>query len=330
MRGIDLCRHFSLHWGIAHHLSLHRPVGVPITERNKNVSGIMSMSNQSGHLTDRGWAAGTRLISVALLAFALLVARASFAETYTVGVVPQFNARTLQTIWAPVLQELERRTGHTFELRGSKNISAFEKQFMEGEFDFAYMNPYHFIKASKQQGYLPLVRDTEKRLRGILVVRKDAEINDVTQLEGKAIAFPSPNALGASLMMRALLTEEFKLGFEPRYVKSHDSVYLNVVLGRTAAGGGVGRTLAKQPAEVRDQLRVLYTTPAVSSHPFTAHPRVPDAVRDQVQDALIAMGNDESEQQLLAKIPIATAGPALSEDYLPLQSMGLEAFYVSK
>lgn len=288
------------------------------------------MNIKVGRKNEHGLAVGTRPIAVLLLTAALLVANTSFAANYTVGVVPQFNARTLQSIWTPILQELERRTGHSFELRGSQNISAFEKQFMNGEFDFAYMNPYHFVKASKHQGYLPLVRDTGKRLRGILVVRKDAEINDVAQLQDKAIAFPSPNALGASLMMRAILTEEFKLDFDPRYVKSHDSVYLNVVLGRTVAGGGVGRTLAGQPAEVRDQLRVLYTTPAVASHPFTAHPRVPTAVRDLVQDALIAMGEDESERQMLAKIPIGIAGPALSEDYAPLQEMGLEAFYVSK
>jgi len=288
------------------------------------------MNNNVGHITDHGLAVGARLIAALLLAVALLVANASFAASYTVGVVPQFNARTLQSIWTPILQELERRTGHTFVLRGSQSISAFEKQFMDGEFDFAYMNPYHFVKASKQQGYLPLVRDTGKRLQGILVVHKDAEINDISQLQDTAIAFPSPNALGASLMMRALLSEEFKLGFEPRYVKSHDSVYLNVVLGRTMAGGGVGRTLAGQPAEVREQLRVLYTTPGVASHPFTVHPRVPKSVREQVQAALIAMGENESERQLLAKIPIGTAGPALSEDYVPLQVMGLEAFYVSK
>ena len=273
-------------------------------------------------------AVGVRLIAVLLVAAGLLVTNPSLAETYTVGVVPQFNARTLQSIWTPILQELERRTGHTFELRGSKSISAFEKQFMAGEFDFAYMNPYHFILARKAQGYLPLVRDTGKRLRGILVVRKDVAIDDVEQLQDKAIAFPSPNALGASLMLRAQLAREFNLRFEPRYVKSHDSVYLNVVTGRMVAGGGVGRTLARQPSEVREQLRVLYTTPAVASHPVTVHPRVPETVRSMVKNALIAMGESESERQLLAKIPIGTAGEALSEDYVPLQKMGLDAFYV--
>jgi phosphonate transport system substrate-binding protein len=271
-----------------------------------------------------------RLIAGLLLVTGLFVSKPSIAESYVVGVVPQFSARTLQSIWAPLLEELEQGTGHSFELRGSQSISAFEKQIMAGQFDFAYMNPYHFIKARKAQGYLPLVRDTGKQLRGILVVRKDAEIADIEQLQEEAIAFPSPNALGASLMMRAQLAREFKLRFEPRYVKSHDSVYLNVVMGRMMAGGGVGRTLAKQPSEVREQLRVLYTTPAVSSHPFTAHPRVPESVRSLVQNALIDMGESESGQELLAKIPIGMAGVALGEDYAPLQVMGLEAFYVEQ
>jgi phosphonate transport system substrate-binding protein len=286
------------------------------------------MSNKLRRIKNYCEAVGVRLIAALLVATGLLVTNPSLAETYAVGVVPQFNARTLQSIWTPILQELERRTGHTFELRGSKSISAFEKQFMAGEFDFAYMNPYHFILARKTQGYLPLVRDTGKRLRGILVVRKDVAIDDVEQLQDKAIAFPSPNALGASLMLRAQLAREFNLRFEPRYVKSHDSVYLNVVTGRMAAGGGVGRTLARQPSEVREQLRVLYTTPAVASHPVTVHPRVPETVRSMVKNALIAMGESESERQLLAKIPIGTAGEALSEDYVPLQKMGLDAFYV--
>ncbi len=286
------------------------------------------MSNKLRRIKNYCEAVGVRLIAALLVATGLLVTNPSLAETYAVGVVPQFNARTLQSIWTPILQELERRTGHTFELRGSKSISAFEKQFMAGEFDFAYMNPYHFILARKTQGYLPLVRDTGKRLRGILVVRKDVAIDDVEQLQDKAIAFPSPNALGASLMLRAQLAREFNLRFEPRYVKSHDSVYLNVVTGRMAAGGGVGRTLARQPSEVLEQLRVLYTTPAVASHPVTVHPRVPETVRSMVKNALIAMGESESERQLLAKIPIGTAGEALSEDYVPLQKMGLDAFYV--
>jgi len=286
------------------------------------------MSNKLRRIKNYCEAVGVRLIAALLVATGLLVTNPSLAETYAVGVVPQFNARTLQSIWTPILQELERRTGHTFELRGSKSISAFEKQFMAGEFDFAYMNPYHFILARKTQGYLPLVRDTGKRLRGILVVRKDVAIDDVEQLQDKAIAFPSPNALGASLMLRAQLAREFNLRFEPRYVKSHDSVYLNVVTGRMAAGGGVGRTLARQPSEVREQLRVLYTTLAVASHPITVHPRVPETVRSMVKNALIAMGESESERQLLAKIPLGTAGEALSEDYVPLQKMGLDAFYV--
>ena len=47
------------------------------------------------------------------------------ANSFTVGIVPQFDARTLQQTWLPILKELEQRTGHTFILRGSQGIPVF-------------------------------------------------------------------------------------------------------------------------------------------------------------------------------------------------------------
>lgn len=275
-------------------------------------------------------AGGLRLLVAAFLLAVTVVGSVAVAASYTVGVVPQFSARKVQSIWIPLLEELERRTGHTFVLRGSQNIPMFAQQLMDGEFDFAYMNPYQFVRASDVHGFVPLVRDIEKNLRGILVVREDSAIDDVAGLQGGKVAFPSPNALGASLMMRALLAREIGIDVDPVYVESHDSVYLNVVLGRVLAGGGVGRTLAKQPPQIREQLRVLYTTPAVASHPFAAHRRIPEDVRQQVQTALIEMGSAELESRLLKKVPIAVVGPASSEDYDQLRAMGLEPFYVNQ
>ncbi len=261
------------------------------------------------------------------IAATLLMAGICQADQFTVGVVPQFDARTLQQNWLPIIKELQQRTGHRFILRGSQSIPLFDKQLLAGEFDFAYINPYHLLKSNRGNGYIPLVRDAANQLHGILIVRKDSPYQRVEQLQGQILAFPSPNALGASLMLRAVLTREFKIPFQPRYVNSHDSVYLNVVLGSAAAGGGIASTLAQQPIAIRDQLRVLYTTTAVSSHPLVAHPRVPEAVRSAVQEALLALGQSDSGQQLLGRIPIKTIGPANLADYATMAKMHLDEFY---
>jgi phosphonate transport system substrate-binding protein len=250
------------------------------------------------------------------------------AETYSVGVVPQFDARRVQAIWQPILTEVAKRSGVQLELVGSPDIPQFETQLMAGEFDFAYMNPYHLIKAHTGQGYSPLVRDVGRTLYGIVVVRKDSPIQRVEELDGKLIAFPAPNALGASLIPRAEFSETYKINIQPRYVRSHGSVYLNVVTGETAAGGGVQKTLQQQPENIRNALRIVYKTSEVAPHPFAAHPRVPAAVRERIRQAFLQLGGTNEGQALLTKIPAKVIGPASLEDYQALRTMGLDKYYV--
>ena len=248
---------------------------------------------------------------------------------YSVGIVPQFDARRLYKIWRPILDELEQRTGLRFELKGSPTIPEFENKFMSGKFDFAYMNPYHMLLASESNGYTPLVRDVGRTLHGVLVVRRDSEIHSVQELENVKIAFPAPNAVGASMQLRQELTDQFNINVEPVYVKSHDSVYLNVAIGQTIAGGGVQKTLKRQPDNIRDKLRVIHSTTPISPHPLAAHPRVPEEIRDKVRDALISLGETESGRQMLSKIPISRIGSATMPDYEPLKNMKLDRFYIS-
>lgn len=262
--------------------------------------------------------------------FACLPGFAGQGATYTVGVVPQFTAKEIHAIWRPLLDVLEQRTGLRFKLVGSPTIPAFEKEFSAGQFDFSYMNPYHAAQAERTQGYIPLVRDVGESLNGIVVVRKDSPIRDVRELDGKTVAFPAPNALGASLLLRADFHDKFHISVVPRYVQSHSSVYLNVTLNQADAGGGVQKTLEQQPPEVRDALRIIYRTREFPAHPFMAHPRVPAGDREKVKAALLQLGQQEKGRSLLARIPIRRIGPASAKDYQPLLELGLERFYVEE
>ncbi|MBI3563451.1 MAG: phosphate/phosphite/phosphonate ABC transporter substrate-binding protein [Gammaproteobacteria bacterium] len=247
------------------------------------------------------------------------------AEVYSVGVVPQFDARQLYSTWQPLLDAVTTQSKIELQLMASPNIAVFEQQFSIGKFDFVYLNPYHCLLANQAQGYLPVLRDHAEKLQGILLVRKDSGITQVQQLSGQEIAFPSPNALGASLLIRAELT---RLGvqFIPKYVKNHSSVYLNVALGQVKAGGGIYRTWQMENDDLEFQLRVLYRTREIAPHPLCVHPRVPKKVRDAVVQALLDLGQSPQGQRLLAAIPIQSIGPATLDDYAPLRELGLEKF----
>jgi phosphonate transport system substrate-binding protein len=248
---------------------------------------------------------------------------------YRFGVVPQFEQRKLYRIWRPILDELEHRTGFSFDLVGSPKIPVFEQKYLVGVYDFVYMNPYHLVMAHDAQGYLPLIRDGERKLKGILVVLKDSPIKRLEELDGKRIVFPSPNALGASLLMRTELAKLHGVEALPHYVQTHTSVYLHVALGLNPAGGGVLSTLRSQKPEIREKLRIVYETRPVNPHPISAHPRIPEERREKVRQALLEMAQTEKGQALLAKIPMGKAVAASLEDYTPMRTWGLEEFYVS-
>lgn len=242
---------------------------------------------------------------------------------YLFGVVPQFEQRKLHAIWSPIVAELSRRSGLHLELTTMLTIEDFERAFVKQDFDFVYMNPYHVLKSS----YLPLVSD-DKPLKGILVVRKEGPIRKLEDLEGARVAFPSPNALGASLLMRADLERLHHVKVKPLYVKTHSSVYLHVAQGITAAGGGVEKSLAEQDPAVRDALRVLYTTRGLQSHPFAALPRVPLEDQEKLRRALLELDATPEGRALLARVPTRKLVPVSRRDYEPMNEWGLDAYWV--
>ncbi len=264
------------------------------------------------------------LLTLALLTPIFAMAQ---APTYVFGVVPQFEQRKLFSIWKPLLDELEQRTGLHFDLSGSPKIPAFEHRFLHGDFDFAYMNPYHVLKAADTQGYLPLVRDGEHMLYGLLVVHRDSPVTSVEALQGQILAFPAPNALGASLLVRADLQRVFNVQVIPRYVQTHSSVYLHVAQGLVAAGGGVEQTLAAQPAAVRDKLRVVYRTRGIAPHPVVAHPRVPKEHRERVRAAWLDLSSTPQGQAMMSRIPMSAPINASLDDYEALREWGLDEFW---
>ncbi len=219
---------------------------------------------------------------------------AAEGAAYSFGVVPQQSAARLAEMWVPLLQRLQALGGVPLKFATAKDIPAFEAGLAQDRYDFAYMNPYHFVAFSAQPGYHALARDRQERLQGIMVVAKDSPLGSLEDLAGQELVFPAPGAFAASLLTRAEL-EGRGIPFQARFVSSHDSVYLNVAKGHYAAGGGIRRTLEALRPEVRDALRVLWETEGYTPHAIAVSPRVPAAVAQAVLTALMALETEAPE-----------------------------------
>jgi phosphonate transport system substrate-binding protein len=223
------------------------------------------------------------------------------SNTYTFGVVPQQSAKKLARLWTPILDHLSKQVGAKIIFKTARNIPVFEERLSRGEYDFAYMNPYHYTVFSEKPGYIALAKQKDKMIQGIVVVRKDSETLSLSELNGKRLAFPSPAAFAASILPQANMEKE-NIEFDAEYVSSHDSVYMSVARGLFAAGGGVKRTFNNISPDIRDQLRILWTTPAYTPHAIAGHPRVSPDLKAKLTKALTRVHQSEDGMAMLKSI----------------------------
>ena len=250
---------------------------------------------------------------------------------YSLTVVPQLPALTTHKAWAPFVERLEKETGLRIKLTLYKTVPEFEVAVLAGKADFAFMNPYHQVMAKKAQGYVPLVRNGAESLYGIVVVARDGPIKNLKDLNGKEIAFPTPNAYAASLYLRALLSEQIGIKYKPYYLETHSDIYRHVILGKAAAAGGVNITFNRESADIRAQLRILYQTPPSAPHPLSAHPRVPAPDRQAMVAAILRLGADPANRELLQNVQLPQPVVAdYQKDYQPVEKLGLEKYVVPR
>ncbi len=225
------------------------------------------------------------------LAMSLLTLQQTYADII-MGVVPQQSPLKLQKVWQPIAKYLSEKTGEVIIFKTEKSIDKFEKVLYEGGYDFAYMNPYHYVIAHKKQGYKAKVR-SNKNIRGILVMQAGTQIEKLKDDSARYL-FPAPNAFAATLVNKYELMTKFNVNAEvlkkARYVNSHDSVYKAVSRGVGDVGGGIERTFNNMnDTQTKDSLHIIHTTQAYPSHPFAFKADMNRLTMQRIMDALLEM-----------------------------------------
>lgn len=253
-----------------------------------------------------------RLLALYLLPIQMTPANAD--KIYSFAVVPQQSASQLAETWSPVLAWLSQHAGLQLRFVTTPDIPSFEKSLATADYDFAYMNPYHFTVFNAKPGYHAFARAKDQQLKGIVVVAKSSSITDIKQLSGTTISLPAPASFAASVLVQAELKRHGVI-VKPEFVKSHNSVYRNVALGLFPAGGGVPRTLMMMDEAVRNELRVPWETPEFTSHAIAYRPNLPAEIINQLQQAMDAMPKDPVGLELLSKIGFTGFEPAHDNDW---------------
>lgn len=257
------------------------------------------------------------------MTFAKAVDQESERQELSFGVVPQQAASKLARLWTPILGYLSDRCGYQLQFKTAPNIPSFEKRVAAGEYDLAYMNPYHYTVFHRSPGYQAIAKQKDKNIQGIIVVHQDSPLQNLSELAGKTLAFPAPAAFAASILPRAYLKKN-GITITPKYVSSHDSVYMTIAKKLYPAGGGIMRTLNNVNPTIRDQLRILWTSQAYTPHAIASHPRISAEMVKKITQAMQNMHNDPKGLKLLENINFIGIESAQDADWDDIRGLQIE------
>ncbi|TAN70593.1 MAG: phosphate/phosphite/phosphonate ABC transporter substrate-binding protein [Methylobacter sp.] len=251
---------------------------------------------------------------------------------YVVGIHPLHNPQKLMEVYGPIVDYMNSNIPEVhFKLEASRNYEEFEKKLYAGRFAFAMPNPYQTIQSLKHGYRIFGKMGDDDVFRGIILIRKDSGIREVTDLKGKAVSYPALTAVAATMMPQYYLHTHginVNLDIENHYVGSQESSIMNVLRGRVAAGATWPvpwkKFLVEHP-DMASELEVKWETEPLLNNGWVVQKDIPAPIADKFARLLFSLQDSEQGKKMLEQLPISRFEPATDETYRPVRDF-LEKF----
>ncbi len=256
----------------------------------------------------------------------------SGVREFVVGIHPLHNPKRLMEVYGPIIEYINLQIPEVrLRLEASRNYEEFDKKLYAGHFEFAMPNPYETVRSLKH-GYRVFAKmGDDEDFRGIILVRKDSGIKQISDLKGKAVSYPAPSALAATMMPQYYLQThgiDVDHDIENRYVGSQESSILNVLRGHVAAGATwpvPWKSFRAEQPELADQLEVKWQTDKLLNNGWVVRKDVPPEIAQKFERILLGLNDSEEGRRMLARLPISRFESATDGTYRPVIEF-LEAF----
>lgn len=251
---------------------------------------------------------------------------------YIFGVHPLHNPQRLHEVFSPLMQYLSEHIDQaSFKLEASRNYAVYDEKLYAQKFDFALPNPFQTVNSIKK-GYRVFGKmGDDHNFRGIILVRKDSDINSITDLKDKTVSYPAPTALAATMMPQYYIQSHglnVMTDVDNRYVGSQESSIMNVFLKHSSAGATwplPWMSLSRERPELLQQLEVKWQTDPLPNNGLVFKPGTPEAIVKQVSELLFSLHNKKEGKEILERMELSMFEQADAKTYQPVNEF-LEKF----
>lgn len=254
-------------------------------------------------------------------------------EPLIMGVFPRRNAAETAKLFTPMAAYLGERLGREVKLVTSRNFDSFWRAVTEQRYDIVHYNQYHYIRSAKNYKVIAHTQEFGKdAVAGVLFVRKDSGITEVSQLRGRTVIFGGgKDAMLSYIAPRYLLMQAgLKEGDFRTEIAVNPQNALVALYHRQADAAGGGDVVLDQPviksAINAEEIRLLAETEPLLFLPWAVKRTIPAKLADSIQSTLLDLKNSDAGRQVLKSAIMTGMGNAGDRDYDPHRKMTAAVF----
>jgi len=229
------------------------------------------------------------------------------------GVLNQQSPALTAERWNPILHYASTVSGVLLQLKMGRTVQDTDAMMARGEFDFVFTN-HNFQSEFDTLGFKVIARWAGEPIRAVIAVPADSPIQNLHQLEGKRVSFPSTDAFVAYAVPLVAL-KRAGVRVEQVFGGNQEGTLAQLKAKRIEAGAVNSRFLSQYAEREHVQFREIYVSEGFPDLAVIAHPRVPAATIERVRRALLGMSSDPVAAPVLILAKSKGFEPAVDRDY---------------
>jgi phosphonate transport system substrate-binding protein len=243
----------------------------------------------------------SKTVALRAMLFAALLALAPMAraaeQPFTFNVLSQRSVALTAQYWNPILIYVSRKSGVSLELKLAKTTKEGNALAEQGAYDLLYTN--HFFTPERDRlGFRVIARPAGRGIQGQIVVPQDSPIRSLQELNGKEVAFPTPDAFAAYFLpMDALI--KAKVDVKQVFTSNQEASLAQLKIGTVAAAGVNDQIIQRYARREGFEYRLLWNSEIYNDLCIMVSPKVPKEKVDAVREAFVNMMNDPEGKKVL-------------------------------
>lgn len=237
-----------------------------------------------------------RGVLVATILVLAPMARAA-EQPFAFNVLSQRSVALTAQYWNPILIYVSGKSGVPLQLKLAKTTKEGNVLAEQGAYDFLYTN--HFFTPERDRlGFSVIARPAGRGIQGQIVVPQDSPIRSLQELNGKEVAFPTPDAFAAYFLpMDALI--KAKVDVKQVFTSNQEASLAQLKIGTVAAAGVNDQIIQRYARREGFEYRLLWNSEIYNDLCIMVSPKVPKEKVNAVREAFVTMMNDPEGRKVL-------------------------------